>query len=210
VVGVARDVRHISPEAGAGVQVYLPITQVWDFSTLDMVVRSRTPADQTAAAVAAAVRELDPQMPMREFWTLQSTVDGAVSARRFTLGILSAFGAAALLLAGLGLYGVLAQSVAERKAEIGIRMALGASAAGVVRDVMARTLALSGLGIAAGALASLWAGDLLGALLYGVSATDPASFATMALGLLLVAGVASALPAARAARTRGIQALRSD
>jgi predicted permease len=210
IVGVVRDVRHLSPEAGAGIQVYLPASQMPDFQTLDMVVRSSLPTQRIAVAVSAALREVDASMPTREFWTLDSTVDRAVSARRFTLRILSAFGGAALLLAGLGLYGVLAQSVAERRGEIGIRMALGASAVGIVRDVMVRTLVLAGVGIAAGALASLSAGTLLSTLLYGVDANDPAAFGGMALVLLVVACVASALPAARAARTRGTQALRAE
>jgi ABC-type antimicrobial peptide transport system permease subunit len=149
-------------------------------------------------------------MPTREFWTVQSTVDRAVSARRFTLGILTAYGLAALLLAGLGIYGVLAQSVAERTPEIGIRMALGASAPEVVRGILARTLVLAVGGIVIGAGLSAWAGGLMGSLLYGVSATDPVTFVAMALILLAVAGLAGTLPARRAARTRGLQALRAE
>ena len=102
------------------------------------------------AAVAPALREMDANMPTQEFWTIQSTVDRALSARRFTLGVLSTYGLAALLLAGLGIYGVLAQSVAERTPEIGIRMALGASAPMVVWSVLGRTLLLAGVGIVTG------------------------------------------------------------
>ncbi len=127
-----------------------------------MVVRSTLPDARTATAVSAVLREIDPSMPTREFWTMESRVDRAVSARRFTLGILAAFGVAALLLAGLGIYGVLAHSVAERTPEIGIRMALGASAGGVVRSVLGRTLALAAMGIVAGALLSLVGGRLVG------------------------------------------------
>lgn len=210
VVGIVEDVRHISPETGPGIQMYMPMAQLNDFRTVDMVVRSRLPTEQVAAAVAATIAEMDPAMPTREFWTMASRVDRAVSARRFTLGVLGAFGAAALLLAGLGIYGVLAQSVSERRAEIGIRMALGASAPSVVRSVMGRTLTLAIVGIAVGAVLSLGSARLLGSLLYGVSATDPATFLGMALTLLLVAAAAGGLPAARAARTRGVRVLRAE
>jgi len=209
-VGIVRDVRHVSPEAGSGVQVYMPMTQMGDFRTMDMIVRSGRPTDRIAQSVAAALRELDAAMPTREFWTVRSIVDRAVSARRFTLGILTAYGAAALLLAALGIYGVLAQSVAERKPEIAIRMALGASAPGVVRGILGHTLVLAGIGIGAGALVSLGGARLVASLLYGVGATDPVTFIGMATVLLLVAAGAGTLPAVRAARTRGLQALRAE
>jgi len=125
-------------------------------------------------------------MPAREYWTVQSTVDRAVSARRFTLGVLSAYGLASLLLAGLGIYGVLAQSVAERTAEIGIRIALGASATKVAWSVMGRTLLLATLGIGAGAVLSVWSAGLVASLLFGVEAMDPLTFAGMALVLLAI------------------------
>jgi predicted permease len=210
IVGVVRDVRHVSPETGPGIQVYFPFAQMWDFSTLDLAVRSRLGEEETRTAVAAALREIDPSMPVRESWTLDSTVERAVSARRFTLGILTAYGLAALFLAGLGVYGVLAQSVAERRPEIGIRMALGASAPDVLWSVMRSTMALAGLGILAGGLLSFLAAGVLGSQLYGVSARDPLTFVAMALVLLTVAALAGAVPAARAARTPGVGALRAD
>ncbi len=209
IVGVVEDVRHVSPELGAGLQVYFPVAQVPDTRTMDLVVRSRRPPDQVADAVTGALRELDSNMPTRESWTLTSTVDHATSARRFTLSILGAYGLAALLLAGLGIYGVLAQSVAERIPEIGIRMALGASAREVAWSVMGRTIILAGIGTAAGALLSLWSGRLLASLLFGIKPTDPLTFLGMAGILLLVAGSAGLLPALRAARTRGTRALRT-
>lgn len=210
VVGIVRDVRHLSPEMDAGIQMYMPLSQMNDFRTLDMVVRSRLPVEEVTAAVSAAIAQVDPSMPNREFWTLESTVNRAVSARRFTLSVLSAFGAAALLLAGLGIYGVLAQSVAQRRAEISIRMALGASASDVMRSVLGRTLLLAGAGIVAGAVLSLASTRLVQSLLYDVSATDPAVFATIALILLMVAAVAGGVPALRAGRTRGVGVLRME
>ena len=149
-------------------------------------------------------------MPVRQFWTIESTVERAVSARRFTLNILASYGAAALLLAALGVYGVLAQAVAERRAEIGIRMALGASSSGIVAGVMRRTLLLASVGIAAGAALWLLSARLLESLLFQVSARDPATFGGTALVLLLVAALAGAIPAMRAGRVRGLAALRGD
>lgn len=210
LVGVVRDVRHVSPEMGPGVQIYFPLSQVGDFGTLDMVVRSRLSTEETSAAVAAALREMDGQMPTREFWTVESTVERATSARRLTLGILGTYGVVALLLAGLGIYGVLAQSVAERRPEIGIRMALGASAAKVVRDVLARTLALTLLGVAGGTVLSIWSARFMESLLFGVSRHDPATYGGMVLILLGVAVLASLLPAIRAAGTGGSRALRME
>jgi ABC-type antimicrobial peptide transport system permease subunit len=146
-------------------------------------------------------------MPTGEFWTLESTVERAVSARSFTLWVLTAYGAAALLLAALGIYGVLAQSVAERAPEIGIRVALGASQHQVVGSVLGRTLFLAGAGIVTGGLMSLWASSLLGSLLFGVGTTDPVTYAGMASVLFLVATLAGLIPAARASRIRGTRAL---
>jgi putative ABC transport system permease protein len=210
IVGVVKDVHHLSPELPAGTEVYFPWTQMPDFGTLDMVVRSTLPDARTATAVSGVLREIDPSMPTREFWTMESRLDRAVSARRFTLGILGAFGLAALLLAGLGIYGVLAHSVAERTPEIGIRMALGASTPGVVWSVLGRTLALAAVGVGAGVILSLAGGRLVASLLFGVAATDPATYVGMGFVLLVIAGAAGALPALRAARTTGIRALRAE
>jgi len=201
VVGIVQDVRHLSPEMDPGVEAYFPIAQVTDFHTLDMVVRSRLPAARIADAVATAVRDVAPSIPMHEFWTMESTVDRALAPRRFTLAVLTAFALAALLLAGLGVYGVLAHTVAERRREIGIRMALGASAARVVRSVMGRTLLLAGTGVVVGALLSLAVARLLDSLLFGVSATDPRTFVVTAVVVVLVAAAAALLPARRAARS---------
>ncbi len=208
IVGIVHDVHHLSPETDPGIQVYFPLTQMGDHQTLDLVVRSTRPSDEMATAVSAALAEIDPAMPTREHWTVLSTVDRAVAARRFTLGILSGFGLAALLLAALGIYGVLAQSVAERTPEIGIRMALGASAGDVVGNVIGRTLLLTAVGVALGTGLAFWGGRLVRSLLFGVEATDPLTLLVMAALLFAVALVAATVPALRAARTQGARALR--
>jgi ABC-type antimicrobial peptide transport system permease subunit len=175
-----------------------------------MVVRSRRSTEETTNAVAAALREMDPQMPTHESWTVESTDQRAVSARRFTLAILGTYGVLALLLAGLGIYGVLAQSVAERRPEIGIRMALGATAGTVVRDVLGRTLGLTLLGIAGGTVLSVWSARFMESLLFGVNSHDPTTYVSMVFILLGVAVLASFLPAIRAAKTRGSRVLRME
>lgn len=131
-------------------------------------------------------------------------------ARRFTLAILGIYGVVALLLVGLGIYGVLSQSVAERRPEIGIRMALGATTGNVVRDVLVRILALRLLGIAGGTVLSVWSARFMESLLFGVNSYDPATYGSMVLILLAVAVLASLIPVVRAASTRGNQVLRVE
>ncbi len=210
VVGVTRDVRHLSPETGAGIEVYFPYAQMPDVLGTDLVVRSRLPPSQVVATVSGLLEEVDPGMPRHEFWSLESTVAGAVSDRRFALGILSAFGVAALLLAALGIYGVLSQTVAEREPEIGIRMALGASGPDIVLGVLRRMLLLTAAGIAAGWGLSLLFSDVLDAVLFGVAPADPRAFLGTACVLLAVAALAAGLPARRAVSTEPSQVLKAQ
>jgi predicted permease len=210
IVGVVDDVRHISPESDAGIQVYFTMSQMPDYGSIEMVVRSSLPLTGAVSSVRTALAAVDPNMPTQEFWTMNDAVARAVSARRFLLQVLGAFGGAALLLAGLGIYGVLAYSVAERRAEIGIRMALGASAGTVLKNVIGRTVVLASAGIGLGLIVSLGVARLLGSLLFEVGTTDPVTLAGMTTVLLLVALCAGAVPAMRAARLNGVRALRSE
>ena len=209
VVGIVADVRHISPEEDPGVQVYFPVAQNPNFGTMDLVVRSRLPVETLIGAVSGAMSEVDPAMPTREFWTLESTLDRTLSPRRFTLHVLAGFGIAALLLAALGIYGVLAHSVAERKREFGIRIALGASPVRVRHAVLGRTLLLAGAGIGIGLAAALAATRLLRSMLFGVSPVDPVTIAGMIVVLVAVAILAGVVPAQRATRANVLEALRS-
>jgi predicted permease len=206
VVGIVADVRHLSPELDAGIQVYYKVGQMPDHRPLELVVRSRREVPQVVGAVRAALHDVDPSLPTHDFWTVSSRVDDALATRRFTLAVLAAFAGAAVLLAGLGIYGVLAHAVAERRREIGIRMALGASTQRIMGGVLGRTLLLAGIGVAAGTVLSLWATRLLGSLLFGVGAADPTTFAGMVVVLMLVATCAALAPARRAVRT-GARAL---
>ncbi|MHC4924738.1 MAG: ADOP family duplicated permease, partial [Planctomycetota bacterium] len=134
IVGVVADVKHEALELGSANEVYFPISQMWQYGALDLAVRSSLTPESAKRALGEALHAVDPTLPVDDFWTMDSLVETSVSPRRFTLQILGAFAACALLLAGLGIYGVLSYSVTERLPEIGIRMALGESAAEVRRS----------------------------------------------------------------------------
>jgi predicted permease len=209
VVGVAGDVRHQSLEESSGLEMYFPLAQNPDFSTLSMVVRSGLPASALAGGVRAALRAADPAMPTDDYQPLGAVVDRAISPRRFVLEIIGAFAGAALLLAALGIYAVLSYSVSQRTREIGIRIALGESAARVQQRVVGRTVRLAGIGVVVGGTAAFAASRLLQSLLYGVGPADVVSFAGTALILVAVSALAGYLPARRASMTDPIVALRS-
>ena len=200
VVGIAGNVRHSSLEEEAGMEMYMPITQQRDFLSLELVIRTKLPPEQFAASVRAAVRAIDPTVPASDLRPLEVLVDRAISPRRFIVFLVGAFAAAALFLASLGIYGVVSYSVNQRSQEIGIRMALGASPAGVQARVVGGTLALAGAGVVLGLAASLALSKLLSSMLYGVTATDPVTFGGTVMLLLALAAVAGYLPARRAAR----------
>jgi ABC-type antimicrobial peptide transport system permease subunit len=151
---------------------------------------------------------LDPSLPTGDYQTLEAIVERSVSSRRFTLLLLVAFAAAALLLAALGIYGVLSYSVSERLPEIGIRMALGESRAGVLRRVVGKTMVLASIGLVIGIVGSFLVSRWVESLLYAVQPNDPWAFLSMAAVLLSVAAIAGFIPGLRAARTNAIEALR--
>jgi predicted permease len=209
VIGVVQNVRHSSLEEEAGNEMYMNVRQQGDWGAVDVVVRTKLPVEAIAPGIRAALRSLDPNLPAGDFQTLGQIVDRAVSPRRFTLLLLGAFTAVALLLASLGIYGVVSYAVNQRTQEIGIRMALGASAGSVRWRVIKKTLVLATIGIAIGAAGSLALSRLMGSLLYGVAPSDPLTFAAMMLVLTLIALVAGYIPARRASRIDPMSVLRS-
>lgn len=209
VVGVVGDVKHRALELTADAEFYFPMAQMGDFSTLDLVVRTSLPPAGVAAPVAEAIHRVDARLPTEDYRTLDSVVERSVSPRRFTLQLLGAFALSALLLAGLGIYGVLSYSVSERIPEIGIRMALGASAGDVRRSVVSQTFALAVLGLAIGTAVALAGTRFIASLLFGVEANDPLTFGAMMGVLLGVALISGLIPAIRASRTDSAGALRS-
>jgi predicted permease len=210
VVGVVADVRHLALEQGAGMEMYLPMRQCNDISSVDLVVRSSIPPGDLAAGVRAALKPIAPNLPGKDFRTLQQLVDKAVSPRRFVVLLLGGFALFALLLASLGIYGVVSYGVNQRMQEIGIRMALGASAARLQAGIIGQTLGLAAVGMLLGAVASLVLARALGGLLFGVTATDPITFLGMPVVLAVVAAIAGYVPARRASRVDPSIALRAD
>jgi predicted permease len=210
VVGVVGDVRHLALEQGSGMEMYFSIRQCSDASSVDLVVRTRRPPEQLASGLRAALRPIAPNLPGSDFRPIEGLVDKAVSPRRFVVWLLGGFAAFAAILAALGIYGVVSYGVSQRTQEIGIRMALGASAAGLQVRIVGRTLSLAAAGMVLGAAGSWLAARALSGLLYGVKATDPATFAGALAALAAIAAVASWAPARRAAQIDPASALRAD
>jgi putative ABC transport system permease protein len=209
VVGVVGNVRHQSLEQEGELEVYFPITQEGNGS-VELVVRTRLAPEAMAPAIRAALRSVEPALPTTEFQPLDELVDRAVSPRRFLMLLLGTFAAAALILASIGIYGVVSYSVTQRTQEIGIRMALGASATQVQRHVMRQTLALVGGGVLLGLAGAFVAARLTASLLYGLKPGDPLTFAGTVGVLLAVAVTAGYFPALRASHVDPISALRAE
>lgn len=210
VVGVVAEVRHQALEKAGGPEMYLPMRQTGDYAAMQLVVRTALPPDSLAADMRTALRPVDPNLPVREFQTLQGLVDRAVSPRRFLATLLAGFSGFALLLASLGIYALTSYSVTQRTKEIGICMALGASEALVQRGVLADTLRLALCGVGLGTLASLALTRWLESLLFGTTPTDLVVFAGVILLLSAVALVAGYVPARRASRIDPMVALRTN
>jgi putative ABC transport system permease protein len=210
VVGVVGDVRHGTLEEKGGNEMYLDYRQNDAWAALEMVVRSSRPPESLVPDVRRALTAYDPSLPTGEFYPLERLVDNAVAPRRLITRLLGFFSALALTLAALGLYGVVAYSVVQRRQEIGIRMAIGAQRSQVLSLVMSGGLKIVAAGIGLGLLAALVLTRLLASLLYGVTAHDPLVFAGNAGLLLVVAALACALPALRASRLDPVETLRAE
>jgi predicted permease len=209
VIGVISDVREHSLEDSAGPEIYLPATQA-DPEGAELVVRTKLSPEALASSVMKTLRSLNPGQPAAELRPLQQIVDRAVSPRRFFALLVTSFGALGLVLASLGIYGVISYSVTRQTQEIGIRMALGATAPQVQLGVIARALRLALMGVALGSIGSFVAAKEIASLLFGTRPTDPAAFAGSVLLLCAVAFVAGYVPARRASRIDPMVALRGN
>ena len=216
VVGVVADVRHKGLDAETKTQMYLPHTQFpstdsnFAINRMSLVVRARTDPLMLAPAVRREIRALDPEIPVSRVRSMEQVLSASASVRELNVMLLSVFAAVALTLAALGIYGVMAYTVTQRTKEIGVRMALGASAVEVQRLVLRQGLLLVGIGVLLGALGAVALGRVLTSLLFGVSATDPAIYAAVTAVLAAVALLATYVPARRATRVSPMVALRYE
>ena len=210
VVGIVGDTRHRALEEAAGSEMYLPMRQRTDLNAIQLVVRSSLPPPALAPTIRAALKPLDPNLPANEFRTLQQLIDRAASPRRFIALLLAGFSTFALILAALGIYALISYSVSQRTQEFGIRTALGADAFDLQSSVLFQTLSLAGMGIVIGLAASWLLARSLTTLLFGVTPTDPMTFASMIALLGAVAMAAGYLPARRASMVDPMTALRAD
>ncbi len=211
VIGVVADVHESSVEGNPGWQMYLPgVSPLFGPDGAELVVRTKLPPEMLASTVMSTLREMNPAQPATEFRPIQRLVDHVVSPRRFFVLLVGVFAALGLILASLGIYGVISYSVTQQTVEIGIRMALGASQARVQLGVIWKTMLLALIGIVTGIVASFMTANLIESLLFGIPATDRATFVSMILLLLLVALFAGYIPARRASRVNPMIALRNN
>jgi putative ABC transport system permease protein len=212
IVGIVADVKHLSLREEPGPEMYVPYTQkVWP-SLLTMEVVLRTRLDVSAAVTSArnAIRAVDVDLPIANVRPLASLVEDSVAQPKFSMLLLGAFGAFALVLACVGIYGVVSYSVAQRTREIGVRVALGASRSNIFGMILGQGARLAGLGIAIGIIGALGVTRMMSSFLYEVHPADPATFAVVCVILLSVTALACYLPARRATRVDPLVALRHD
>jgi predicted permease len=209
VVAVAADVHEETVEGDTGWQIYYPVSQQSPTSA-ELVIRTALPPAELAGSVLRTLRDINPKQPVAEFKPIQTLVDHANSPRRFFMLLVASFAGLGLLLAALGIYGVISYSVTQRTQEIGVRMALGASMANVQLSVISKTLRLALVGVAFGTIASLLISKAIAALLFGTAPSDPITFSATVLLLGAVALVAGYLPARRASRINPMVALRNN
>jgi predicted permease len=209
VIGVVRDVHAGSLQKQPNPTVYIPYWQR-ERSLMSLILRTSMDPASIAGAVRAEIRRLDPEMPVPQFQSMDEIVSASVAQRRFQLTLVLLFAAIALGLASLGIYGVVSYTVAQRRNEMGIRMALGATGSDLRTLVLRQGLAPVVIGLAAGLVCAIAAGRVLSGLLFGVSATDPLTMLVVAAVLLMVGAAACYVPSLRATRSDPLAALRYE
>ena len=209
VIGVVGDVRQRALSQDVSPHMYMPYLQ-WPVNEYDVVIRSTTPPATVVSAARSVLRELDPQIPMNAPRSYRDIVASSMGERRFYLLLLGLFASVALTLALVGVYGVMAYGVQQRRREIGIRMALGATRERVVRMVLSDGVRMVGAGVTLGVVAALSLTRLMGSLLYSVGPRDPMTFIVAPLLLVIAAIIACALPARRASRLDPVETIRAD
>jgi putative ABC transport system permease protein len=216
IIGVVGDVKHTGLDAETNPENYYHYLQIppeamnFAEATMALVIRSSADAAAMTSAVRRELRTLDPGQPVFDVHTMQDRLYGSVAQPRFRTILISAFAGLALVLAALGLYGVVAYSVSQRTAELGIRMALGADPRSILRLVVFRAVGLAAIGLGIGVAVTLAGSRMLSRFLFGVSAADPITLASTCVIILLVALTASLVPALRAAKVDPAVALRAE
>ncbi|MDQ3518616.1 MAG: ABC transporter permease, partial [Gemmatimonadota bacterium] len=209
IVGVVKDVKTDSLNSGRTMAVYRPFAQA-PITAMTVVTKTSAEPSLFASLLRATVAELDPGIPVSDVAAMDYVVASSMARPRFAMALLSAFGAVALLLGAIGIYGVIAYAVSQRTREIGVRMALGATSGDAMWLVIRRGAILTAAGVTVGIVAALGTTRLLAGLLFGVSPTDPMTFASVALILGIVATLACYVPARRATRVDPTVALRAE
>jgi predicted permease len=213
IVGVVGDVRQAGLDRPPLPEIYAPYALMDSLGAPDkmvLVVRAQVPATSLVRQVRAAVAAVDPTQPIFEINTMREVIGESLADRRMYLWLLGLFGGVALTLAAAGIYGVIAYAVAQRRREMGVRMALGARGIDVVGMVVRQGASLAGIGIVIGLVGSFGLMRFIASMLYGVKATDPVTFAVVPLVLGGVALLAAWLPARRAARVDPVVVLRAE
>ena len=206
IVGVVGDVKYEGLDTPTAPAYYMPFLQN-PIRGMNLIVSASLPPAALTAAVRTQVRNIDPEIPVARVSTMEQLIDESVAQPRFRTFLIGIFSAVAMLLAAIGIYGVVAYSVSQRTQEIGIRMALGAQRADVLRMVVRQGMRLTLMGVVLGVIGALALTRLTANLLFGVGATDPVTFAAISILLICVALLASYIPARRAARLDPMKAL---
>jgi putative ABC transport system permease protein len=209
VIGVVGDVKDAGLDEPNPPQIYLPYRQ-WPVTSMTLILEAAVPPMSLADAARGAVYAIDGNLPVSNVRTLDAVVATSISQQRFYTLLLTIFASVALVLAAVGIFGVLSYAVSQRTREIGIRMALGAHGRSVVTLVVRQAMVLIACGVGTGVVLGLFVSQLMAKMLFGVTPTDPVTFAAVAAVLGTVALLASYVPARRATRVDPIVALRAE
>jgi putative ABC transport system permease protein len=210
IVGVVNDVRQYQLDAQPKPQMYLTYAQVGFYAPRDLVVKTDVDPASLAATVRRAVWEIDKDQPVSDISTMRVILNESITKQRFSMLLFAIFAGLAMLLAAVGIYGVMSYSVAQRRSEIGIRMALGAQKFDVLKLTIGEGLKLVLIGIGLGLIGAFLLTRLMSSLLFGITATDPLTFAAISVVLVAVALIASYVPARRATKVDPLVALRYE
>jgi putative ABC transport system permease protein len=209
IVGVVGDVRHQDLQTAAKPTIYWPPAR-FQYPFMTVAVRTSGDPRSMASSVVSALHQLDANVPAADLRTMETVVEQSLAERRLTMLLLTIFAGVALVLAAVGIYGVISYSVTQRTQEIGIRMALGAERGRVLRMVVGQAMALALAGVVTGAIGAWFLTRLMQKLLFGVSPSDPMTFLAVSALLAAVAALAASVPGLRATRVDPVVALRAE